>query len=80
MTGKETKFIIVPKGSFMYSALGEFLNTFYRTDGEEIHFKFGTVPKDGFYIPHAIITKIKNGNPEWKKQFEFYSKEGGGEI
>ena len=77
---KETKFIVVPKGSFTYESLGEFLNTFYRTDGEEIHFRFGTVPKDGFYIPHEIITKIKSTQPEWNKATEFYSQEGGGKI
>lgn len=77
----ETKYIVVTKGSsFSRSSLGEFLNTFYRTDGEEAHFKLGTVPKDGFYVPHEIITRIKNDNPQWNNNFEFYSQEGGGKI
>ena len=77
---KETKFIVVPKGSFTYSSLGEFLNTFYRTDGEEIHFMLGAVPKDGFYIQHGVITKIMSTQPEWSRAIEFYSQEGGGKI
>ncbi|MEI7890967.1 MAG: hypothetical protein WCI36_03270 [bacterium] len=77
---KETKFIVVAKGSFINSSFGEFLNTFYRTQGEEAHFMFGSVPKDGFYVSHGTITKIKSTFLEWKESFEFYSQEGDGQI
>jgi len=77
---RESRFIIVAKGSFSFSSLGEFLNTFYRTDGAEIHFLFGEVPRDGFYINHGIITRIKTLFPDYKERFEFFSQEGGGKI
>jgi hypothetical protein len=77
---REAKFIVVAKGSFSYSSLGEFLNTFYRTDGEEIHFLFGEVPREGFYVTHGIITRIKTLFPDFKERFEFFSQEGGGKI
>lgn len=77
---KETAFIVVAKGSFTFASLGEYLNSFYRTDGAEIHFMFGTVPKDGFFIPHGLITKIKNEFTDWKERFEFFSREGRGKI
>jgi len=77
---RETKFIVVARGSFSYSSLGDFLNTFYRTDGEEIHFSFGEVPRDGFYITHGIITRIRTLFPDFKERFEFFSQEGGGKI
>lgn len=80
MSGKESKFMVVSKGDFTPARLGEFLNTFYRTDGEEAHFLVGNVPYDGFFIPHGVITKIKKTFPEWKKSFEFFSCEGGGEV
>jgi hypothetical protein len=52
---REIKYRVVAKGSsFTISSLGDFLNTFYRTDGEETHFLIGNVPKDGFFIPHGI--------------------------
>ncbi len=76
----ESKFIVVMKNSFSFSSLGDFLNTFYRTDGEEIHFLFGTVPKDGFFVPHGVITKIKQMIPDWKERYEFYSQKGDNRI
>lgn len=77
---KETKYIVVTKNSFINSSFGEFLNTFYRTQGEEAHFMFGSVPKDGFYVLHGTITKIKSTFKCWKESFEFYSQEGDGKI
>ncbi|HBP01021.1 MAG: hypothetical protein UY41_C0022G0008 [Candidatus Moranbacteria bacterium GW2011_GWE1_49_15] len=80
MSSKDTKYIVIPKGSFTYQSLGEFLNTFYGTDGQEAGFKWGNVQKNGFFIPHAVITKIKKMFPDWKERFEFYSQEGDGKI
>lgn len=77
---KSTNYIVVWKDSFSYSQLGDFLNTFSRTDGEEAHFNDGTVPKDGFYIQHGTITKIKQTFTDWKERYEFFSQENGGKI
>ncbi len=77
---KEIRFIVVPKGSFTIASLGEFLNTFYQTDGAECHFVSGTVPKDGFFVPHGVITKIKSQYPDWKARFELFSQKGENEI
>ena len=79
---KETKFIVVPKGSsFTITSLGEYLNAFYATDGAEVHFMSGGVPMDGFYIPHEVKTKIKNQfEDDWQERFGFYSQKGNGPI
>lgn len=80
MSGKDTKFMVVPKGSFSYQRLGEFLNTFYATDDQECSFRFRGIQKNGFFIPHEVITKIKGMFQDWNERFEFFSQEGGGEI
>jgi hypothetical protein len=72
----EYKFIVVPLGEFFSTEFGIWLNTFYRTNGAEAHFKKGNVPKNGFYVPHAILTSIKRRIPEWKEHFEFYEERG----
>lgn len=70
--GIKYKFIVIAKGEFTPARFGEFLNTFYSTEGEEAHFKIGNVPKDGFYVPHGVITRIKKEFPDWKIRFEFF--------
>lgn len=80
MSVRETKYVIVPRDSFTYHALGEFLNTFYGTEGQDASFKWGNIEKNGFFIPHAVITKIKGMFSDWEKRFELYSQEGEGEI
>lgn len=77
---RDYKFIVVVKGDFIPGAFGEWLNTFGWTDCVEVHFKIGTAHKDGFYVPHAVITRVKNQFSAWKNNFEFYQQEGQGEI
>jgi hypothetical protein len=81
MAGRETKYIVIPKGTFTISSLGEFLNTFYSTDGQETFVKNGTVIKNGFYIPHAVITTATAMFPDdLSQRMEFYSQEGEGKV
>lgn len=76
-----TKYMVVSKGStFTHEGLGEFLNTFYSTSGNEAFFKFRGIPKYGFYILHEVIVAIKRRDPLHGQHFEFYSQEGEGQI
>ena len=77
---RDFKFIIVTKGEFFPTTFGEWLNTFGWTDCTEVHFKILNIPKDGFYVPHNVITMVKQRFREWQKNFEFYVQGGQGVI
>lgn len=62
------------------TTFGEWLNTFGWTDCVEVHFKIRGIPKDGFYVPHNVITTVKQRFREWERNFEFYVQEEQGVI
>ena len=72
----EYKYIVVPFGEFVPAEFGIWLNTFFQTDNNEAYFKLGNIPKNGFYVPHSVLTAIKKSFPDWNKHFELYAERG----
>ena len=75
---RDYQYIVVTKGEFIPGEFGIWLNQFGWC--QEVHFESRGIPKDGFYIRHNVITVIKTRFSEWKNNFEFYVREGQGDV
>jgi hypothetical protein len=75
-TPTKDKFIVTPIGhSFITFEFRLFLTTFHNTYSEAC-FKVRTITKNGYYVPHEVLTRIKQERPDWAKFFELYIERG----